>query len=109
MSDFFSPFLALNGISYVRDGDGTSTIDTSLGKLSVDAVQTALSTGRFEGLDYTNLGSPGVDGNDIITLAAGAAFPIHRNVTVSFAYERPITGRRDIFKQRATLSVLLEL
>ncbi len=109
VTDFFSPFLGINGIVYVEDGKGTSNIRTSLGHLPVDTVQGVLGTGRFEGGDITNLGSKDVDGNDLIVGSVGAMFPIHQHVTLGLAYERPLTTRKDIFKQRATASVIFEL
>jgi hypothetical protein len=71
-------------------------------------VQTALDTGRFEGADVVNLGSPQVDGLDLITAAAGVHVPLGDYVTLSVAYERPITEPKGIFQQRITSALVIE-
>lgn len=56
-----------------------------------------------EGLDLFNLGSPGVAGNDIVTAAAGIKFKPNCHNEVGFAFEFPLTERRDIIDNRITV------
>jgi hypothetical protein len=56
----------------------------------------------IEALDVANLGSSGVDGNDIVTWAAGAKVRTGSRNELGAAYEIPISGRRDIFGSRVT-------
>jgi hypothetical protein len=101
--------LELNGLHYIDDGDGSTRIKTSLGRLPLSVVQSALRTGSFDGLDVANLGSEGVDGNDFISLSFGVQFQLRPGLHLGAAYERPITRRRDIMKQRATLLLVWDL
>ena len=55
-----------------------------------------------------NLGSTGVGGNDVLTMSFGFRFPIRKHVTAGLAYEIPVTSRRDIFRRRATMNLLVE-
>jgi hypothetical protein len=105
----FTPFVGLNGLHYLDSGDGSGTIETSLGRLPIDTVQNALGTGRFEGLDVANLGSRGVEGHDVIGGSLGFRLRLTERLDLGFAYERPLTRRRDLLKQRATLNLLFEL
>ena len=56
-----------------------------------------------EGLDAFNFGSPGVAGNDIVTSAAGLKFKPNRSQEIGFAFEFPLTERRDIINNRLTV------
>lgn len=56
-----------------------------------------------EGLDLANLGSNVVDGNDIVTGAIGVKYKPSPNTEIGFAYEVPLTDRRDILKDRYTI------
>ena len=56
-----------------------------------------------EGLDLYNLGSTGVAGNDIVTAALGAKFKPHGGSEIGFAWEFPLTERRDILDNRLAL------
>jgi len=105
----FQPFAQVSWIHYLESGDGDLTIDLDdRPDLTLSQVQNALGTGAFEGVDLHNLGSAGIDNADFATWALGAHFPINRHVTFSAAYERPLTNRKDIFKQRVTTSIRLE-
>ena len=103
------PFVGVNGLHYMDGGNGSTTIGTSLGPLSVEAVQTALGTGRFEGVDVANLGSRDVEGHDYLTAAAGFRIALWKGIDLGVSYERPITKRRYITKQRVQLNILIEL
>jgi hypothetical protein len=105
---YFVPFLEVNGTHWTDDGDGGLTIHTKIGDLPLRTVQTALNTGRGEGNDVVNLGSQGVDGNDIVTLAVGARFPVMKHVSAGLAYEFPLTTREDLFQQRYTANLTFE-
>ncbi len=103
----FQPFLQLSGIYYVESGDGNRRVRLRSGaEVPISAVEDLV--GSFEGVDFHNLGSSGVDNNDYVTLAIGSHVPINRHVTFSIAYERPISSRKDITKQRVTTSLRLE-
>lgn len=104
------PFLQLSGIHYVESGDGTRPVKLKSeffgGEVTVDTVEGLV--GDFEGVDFHNLGSTRVDNNDYATLAVGSHFAVSEHVTFSFAYERPISSRKDITKQRITTSMRFE-
>jgi len=79
----FVPLFELNGIHYQNNGRA----------LAAD----------FEGVDYANLGSNDVAGNDVITGALGCRWRVTSRADIGFAYERPLTERKDIFADRYTL------
>lgn len=56
-----------------------------------------------EGLDIINLGSPGVAGNDIVTMAAGMKFKPNGHNEIGVAFEYPLTEREDILDNRLTV------
>lgn len=102
------PFASLNGIHYLDEGDGSHLLKLGSGsRVSLSAVQTLLRTGAFEGLDIVNLGSDGIDGHDFVSWAAGLQVQVRDRLWVGLAYERPLTRRRDIMKQRLQLRVVL--
>jgi hypothetical protein len=107
--EFLAPFVQMSGISYVGSGDGSFPVKLFNGStIPLGAAQTALGTGRFDGVDYANLGSQGVSGNSIVTMAFGLHIPIGKHVTISSAYEFPVTDQEDIFNQRVTTAINLE-
>ncbi len=116
VTPWFSPFLELNGYSYVHDGNGSLPIrlnQTTAGALGVDRVdlntaQALLGTGGFEGLDVTNLGSRNVASSTVITGAVGVRIPLPGNVSLSAAWEAPMTSTKYIFKQRVTTNLSYE-
>lgn len=55
-----------------------------------------------EGLDLFNFGSTGVTGNDIVTGALGLKLKPSGNSEIGFAYEIPLTDRRDVLANRFT-------
>ena len=61
----------------------------------------------LEGLDVINLGSPGVTGNDIVTQAFGMKFKSNRQNELGFAWEFPLTERRDIIDNRLTVDWII--
>jgi hypothetical protein len=109
-ADFIVPFIELNGTVWVDSGDGSSTIDLDgPGRLPLRTAQDALHSGsnstadrRFEGADVANLGSSGMAGEDLVTMAWGFRVPFRNGVSAGFSYERAISQRTDIFEQRAT-------
>jgi hypothetical protein len=103
------PFVQLSGISWVGSGNGELPIRLKHGPtLDLSTVQAALGTGAFEGADVANLGSENVSDLDLITAAIGVHVPISDHLTVSVAYERPITEPKGIFQQRITSALVLE-
>ena len=82
----FYPLAELNGISYTRDGDQIPV--------------------NFEGGELINLGSTNVKGNTLITGSLGGRYRANEHLSLGFAYEWPLTSRRDLFGRRLTLSVL---
>lgn len=109
LTERLRPFVGVNGLHYIDGGNGSSTIGTSLGALSVETVQTALGTGRFEGIDVANLGSRDVEGQDYLSAAVGFRVALWEGIDLGLSYERPITKRRYITKQRVQLNILIEL
>lgn len=116
VTPWLSPFVELNGYSYVHDGNGNLPIrlnQATAGQLGVDRVdlntaQALLGTGGFEGLDVTNLGSRGVASSTVITGAIGVRIPLPGNVSLSAAWEAPLTTTRYIFRQRVTTNLSYE-
>ena len=77
--------------------------------MKLSAVQAVVGTGPFEGVDILNLGSDGVEGNDIIMLTLGARYAINKYLSFGASYEHPLTRRKDIIQQRFSLSLVFEL
>ena len=108
-ADFLVPFMELNGTVWVDSGDGNGTINTSLGRLPLRTAQAALNGGpdptenlRGEGADVANLGSSGMAGEQLITMAWGIRVPFRNGISAGFSYERVLSQRQDIFEQRFT-------
>ncbi len=111
-SDFIVPFIELSGTTWVDSGDGSSTIDLDGGgRVPLRAAQDLLygagvtADRRFEGADVANLGSSGMAGEDLITMAWGFRVPFRNGISAGFSYERALSQRKDIFEQRATWMV----
>jgi hypothetical protein len=109
---FIVPFIELNGTSWVDSGDGSSTLQTDLGRLPLRVAQDALHTGplalptrdlRGEGADIANLGSSGMAGESLVTMAWGLWVPFENGLAAGLSYERALSQRQDIFEQRVTL------
>ncbi len=60
-----------------------------------------------EGNDLFNLGSPGVAGNDIVTLAVGGKYKPAPWLEVGAAFEFPLTERRDLLDNRLTVDCIV--
>ncbi|MCA9112433.1 MAG: hypothetical protein KDA52_20930, partial [Planctomycetaceae bacterium] len=60
-----------------------------------------------EGLDLFNLGSVGVAGNDIVTGALGVKYKPTDNMEIGFAWEIPLTDRKDILQDRLTVDWII--
>ncbi len=107
-------FLQFSGMHWVESGDGSLEVPLSkagrqaLGVpwVPVGAVESIY--GRFEGADVLNLGTTGADGLDYVTFGIGAHVRAADHVTISFAWEGPMTKRALITEQRVTTSVALE-
>ena len=84
--DPFIPLVEVNGLHYTNNG---RTLPVN-----------------FEAVDYNNLGSANVDGNDLITGAAGFRYRINKWTDFGMAFEAPITSRKDIFDKRVTLDLV---
>ncbi|MEN1679924.1 MAG: hypothetical protein AAGJ46_10040 [Planctomycetota bacterium] len=61
----------------------------------------------LEGGDLFNLGSRGVEGNDIVTGAWGVKYKPNRKTEMGIAYEVPLTERRDVLQNRLTVDLIL--
>lgn len=113
--ELVTPFVQLSGMHWVRSGDGSRLIELSReGQLALGAPAVPIGAvesvygKRFEGADVANLGSVGVRGLDYLTFAIGAHVRLADHVTVSAAYERPITSHKSITRQRITTNLALE-
>jgi hypothetical protein len=110
----FSPFVQLSGMHWVDSGNGSRMVELSAYGQSVVGVQKIpMSTvesiyGPFEGADVANLGSVGVDGLDYVTAAFGMHVRFLEHITVSAAYEVPVTDHKSITRQRITTAVAWE-
>lgn len=60
-----------------------------------------------EGVDLFNLGSVGVAGNDIVTGALGFKYKPADNMEIGFAWEIPLTDRKDILQDRLTVDWII--
>ncbi len=67
--------------------------------------QTALA--GVEGGDLFNFGSTGVAGNDIVTGALGVKLKTNSGGELGFAWEIPLTDRRDVLQDRLTVDYIL--
>ncbi|MCA9037058.1 MAG: hypothetical protein KDA91_18105 [Planctomycetaceae bacterium] len=66
-----------------------------------------VSAGGFEGLDLINRGAIGVNANDVVTTALGIKFKPSAHTEIGFAWEKPVTGRKDIIDDRFTMDLIL--
>jgi hypothetical protein len=106
---WFQPFVQLSGMHWFDGGDGQRPVELSDGSVvTLDQATHAVGVGHFEGADVLNLGSKGVEGQDLVTAAIGTHVPLGRHMAFSVAYERPITERKDLFEQRVTTAVRFE-
>ncbi len=109
LSERVSPFVQLSGLTWVHSGDGKLPVRLRGGaEIPLDTAQDVLGTGRFEGADVIDLGSRGVAGQDLFTWSAGAHLPLGRFATFSFAYERPFSHQKGLYKQRFITALALE-
>ncbi len=105
-----APFIQLSGQHWVGSGNGLRPVDLDNGpEIPLRTAQAVLGIDPFEGLDVINLGAQDVDGNDVLALGVGLHVVLSDVVTFNMAYERPIGTRKDLFKQRATASIVFEL
>ena len=112
--DFIVPFLELNGTTWTHSGDGRTNVNTkAFGTVNLTPAQDAVhdllghtDRRRWEGADIVNLGSRGVAGNTLLTLAAGAQIPVTEHISVGAYYEFPLTEREDIFEQRVAVNAM---
>ena len=106
---WFQPFVQISGIHWFDGGDGHRRVKLANGtEITLEQATDALGLAPFEGVDILNLGSKGVEGQDVVTAAIGTHIPLGRNLAFSIAYERPITQRKDLFEQRVTTSIRIE-
>ena len=108
VTEWFSPFVALNGQSWVDDGNGELRVNTKLGELSLNTAQAALNTGGFEGVDLTNLGSRNVAGTTVMVGGVGARFTLPYGFSLSAAWQGPLTSTKFLWNQRVTTNLAWE-
>ena len=87
VNDYFYPLVELNTFSVRKDGD----------RLPFD----------FEGIDIVNFGS--TDAGTVTTMAIGARFVINDNLLMGFAYEAPISNRKDLMDDRYYFDLVIHL
>jgi hypothetical protein len=105
---FLVPFIELNGLYYVRSGEGRRKLPTQP-TLRLKTGTAALGLPPFEGVDAANLGSDTVAGNNIVTMAWGLRLPLDNDLSLGASYERPLSNRRDIWEERVTVMLTWEL
>lgn len=66
----------------------------------------AFSAAPIEGGDLFNLGTVGVAGNDIVTGALGVKYKPSAHMELGFAWETPLTERRDVLQNRITVDCI---
>ena len=109
-----TPFVQLSGQHWVDGGDASSTLPlTPLGQQIFQANTIALRDverlfGSFEGVDLVNLGAHAIEGQELVSAAAGMELRF-RSVSFSAAYERPLSGDAGVFRDRVTTRVSIEL
>jgi hypothetical protein len=109
VTERFSPFAQITGQHWVSSGDGSIEVDFGGGNtLPLKPVQALLGVGSFEGADVLNLGVDNVAGLDLITAAIGFHYALMDRVTLSVAYERPISHHKGVHKQRITSALVYE-
>ncbi|MFI4875715.1 MAG: hypothetical protein ACIALR_10275 [Blastopirellula sp. JB062] len=67
----------------------------------------AFDAAPIEGGDLFNLGAVGVAGNDIVTGALGVKYKPHSQMELGFAWETPLTDRRDVIENRVNVDCIL--
>ncbi len=60
-----------------------------------------------EGDGLLNLGTSGVAGNDLVTIAAGVKAIVNKHLDVGVAYERPVSNRKDLLDNRILAEIIL--
>jgi hypothetical protein len=109
--DMLVPFIELSGIHWTNSGNGGLKLNTSssLGTdVSLDTAQAALGMSRFDGADVANLGSKGVRGENLVTMAWGARFPLNEHLVLGLSYEKALHGKKHLFQQRVTAMATFE-
>jgi len=111
-ADVIVPFIELNATTWVDSGDGSSKIETdSFGNVPIKTAQDVVFGAgitrdlRGEGADVANLGSTGMAGESVVTMAWGFRIPFNNGFTTGMSYERVLSQRQDIFEQRWTWMV----
>jgi hypothetical protein len=113
--EFLVPFVELNGTTWTKSGHGERNVHTkSFGSVDLTLAQDVLHMAgvtderRFEALDVANLGSKGVSGTTILSLAVGGRIPFTDSLSLGAYYEFPVTERQGIFEQRAAVNLHFE-
>jgi len=103
------PFVELAGFHYTDGGDGRTKVRLDGGThVPIGTAFSLLGVPGQEGYDYTNLGAPGVAGNNIVVGAVGLRVPINRHLFLGASWEHVLTNREDVIRQRATANVTFE-
>jgi hypothetical protein len=106
--EYIVPFSELSWMHWTGSGDGSAQVNTALGRVSLSTAQLVLDTGPFEGADIANLGSAGIKGADLVTLAWGLRLALDHGLSLGASYERAVSNRKDIFEQRVTFMASVE-
>ncbi len=60
-----------------------------------------------EGDGLLNLGTSGVSGNDLVTMAVGLKAAVNRHLDTGAAWEFPLSNRKDLIDNRLTFEIIL--
>jgi hypothetical protein len=106
--EHFQPFVQFSFQEWIDGGDGSRPVELVNGaQIPMSVAEAAVGVDRFEAVDVGNLGNIDPDGL-YATWALGVHFPINEHVTLSAAFEQPITSREDITDYRITSMLRLE-
>ncbi len=103
IGDFY-PLIEFNWRHILQSGDkGPYDADVKgIGNLDVNTISNNLS-----GLDITNLGTSGSEGNNYFNVAFGFRYKLTEKLTAGFVFETPLSDSKDgLFRERYTFDLI---
>jgi hypothetical protein len=101
LTEWMSSHIELNWFSVLESGNGDATFEHQ--RNGMEHLVPGLA--GFEGGDLINLGATNSeDHRDFVSVAAGARFQLHENISLGVAYELPLTEKEHgLMDQRLTV------